>query len=368
MRFGSVILALGIAGGLAYWFGIRPPGLDPAANAPVAASVVAEAPSATVETAAAPVPVMVLASQAEQTVSQLLVRGRTKANRNVAVQAETTGLIISEPLRRGTRVAAGDVLCELDPGTRPAQRAEAQAKLEEALAEAGAADKLTVKGFLAETTRIARQANLMSAQAAVELVDLDIERLKIHTPFGGILESDTAELGARLAPGDLCATVIDLSVVKAIGYVSEQAIDHLEIGQPARARLINGMEISGQITFISRMADEDTRTYEIEITLPNEAGRVRDGMTAELSIDLPAETAHRLPQSALTLDDDGRIGVRVAEGDTARFLPVQILRDTPDGMWVSGLPEQAGVIVVGQEFVRDGRKIAPVPIGWDELG
>ena len=72
------------------------------------------------------------------------------------------------------------------------------------------------------------------------------------------------------------------------------------------------------------------------------------------------KAAHLLPGSSLTLDNDGTIGVRVVgEGDIARFLPVGILRDTIDGIWVTGLPETVNVIVTGQEYVTDGVPVLP---------
>jgi multidrug efflux system membrane fusion protein len=62
-----------------------------------------------------------------------------------------------------------------------------------------------------------------------------------------------------------------------------------------------------------------------------------------------------LPQSALTLNDQGALGVRIVEQDNiVTFNPVTLLRDTADGVWLAGLPDQAEVIVVGQEFVTDG--------------
>jgi len=356
MRLTSLLFALLLAGGVYYWFALRPPA-GPAAPAELNAAVAAPA-----DAADAPVPVMVMASEARPTASVLTLRGRTVAIRNVSVPAETAGLVVSQPLRKGAMVHEGDALCRLDPGARQAQLLEAEAKLAEARIEAEAADTLSQKGFAAETTRMARQAQLEAAQAAVDLVKLDISRLVITAPFEGVLESDTAEIGSRLGLGDGCATVIDLSRVKVSGYVSEQEVDQIEIGQKAAARLINGRTIPGEISFISRVSDPQTRTFEVEVTLPNEDGRIRDGMTAELQIDLPAETAHLLPQSALTLDDDGRLGVRIAAGGKAEFVPVRIIRDVADGVWVAGLPDRADVIVVGQEFVRDGRSIQPTPI------
>jgi len=356
MRLTSLFLALLLAGGVYYWFALR----GPADGPPSVATVEAAAEPAA---AVSPVPVMTLHSEAQPKVSELTLRGRTAAARNITVAAETAGLVVSQPLRKGATVREGDTLCRLDAGARPAQLLEAEARLAEARVEAEAANTLSRKGFATETTRVARQAQFEAAQAEVDLVKLDIDRLVIRAPFDGVLESDTAEIGSRLAPGEPCAIVIDLSTVKVTGYVSEQEVDAISVSQPATARLINGRIIPGEISFISRVSDPETRTFQVEVTLPNEDGSIRDGMTAELRIDLPAVTAHRLPQSALTLDDDGRLGVRIAEAGHARFVPARIIRDEIDGVWLSGLPDAAEVIVVGQEFVRDGREIAPTPFG-----
>ncbi|MDT8345228.1 MAG: efflux RND transporter periplasmic adaptor subunit [Thermohalobaculum sp.] len=359
MRAAPLILALGLAGGFAWWFAPHDRGATAQAQAPAGAAA---------DPAPAAVPVMVMEIVAEPTVDRLTLRGRTEALRNVVVRAETAGRVISAPLRAGTHVAAGTTLCAIEPGARPAQLAEAEAALAEARAEADAATRLSEKGFTAETTRIARMAALQRAEAALDLVRLDLARLEIRAPFAGILESDTAELGARLGIGDACATVIDLSEVKVTGYVSEQDVDRLATGQQVDVRLISGAEHAGRIAFIGAMADESTRTYRVEARLANPDGTIRDGMTAEIGVALPSERAHRIPQAALTLDDEGRLGVRLADGGIARFAPVRILREDATGVWVAGLPEIARIIVVGQEFVRDGRPIAPTPVGWDDLG
>jgi multidrug efflux system membrane fusion protein len=367
MRFVSLFAAILLAAGLGWWFVLRhDQGADEAVVAATGAP--AEPALAASPSGPAPVPVVAIEVGAEETFDTLTLRGRTEANRHVVVRAETPGRIISDPLRAGTRVEAGALLCQIEPGARAAQLAEAEAALAEAQIEAEAASRLSEKGFTAETTRIGREAVLQRAEAALNLVKLDIERLDIRAPFAGVLESDTAEIGSRLGIGDECATVIDLSTIKVTGFVSEQDVDRLAAGQRVRVRLVSGRVHEGEIGFIGRMADEDTRTYRVEARLPNPERTIRDGMTAELLVELPAERAHRVPQAALTLDDDGRLGVRVAEGGSARFVPVRVLRDDVAGMWVAGLPERATVIVIGQEFVRDGRAVAPTLVGWEDLG
>jgi multidrug efflux system membrane fusion protein len=66
-----------------------------------------------------------------------------------------------------------------------------------------------------------------------------------------------------------------------------------------------------------------------------------------------------LPASALTLNDEGVLGIRAVVDGAAQFMPVRMLRDTARGVLIAGLPEQVDVITVGQEFVTDGTPVEP---------
>ncbi len=346
--------------------------------------------------------VVALRSVAREIDSAVLLRGQTKANRQVEVLAETTSTVISEPKRRGAFVEAGDLLCELDPGTRPASLAEAkagkleaesripeaEARLEEAhalVAEADinlkAARKLSETGFGSETRRVSSEAAMSSAEAGiksaeagleatragiesaaaeVEAAQREMDRLTIEAPFQGLLESDTAELGSLMQPGTLCATIIQLDPIKLVGFVPETEVNRVQVGALASAQLVTGRQVEGRVTFLSRSADETTRTFEVEITVPNEDLTIRDGQTATIRISAEGAKAHLLPQSALTLSNEGQLGVRtVGAGDVVDFMPVRVLRDTAEGVWIDGLPETTDIIVVGQEFVVKGVTVNP---------
>lgn len=354
------------------------------------------------------VSVLVQKSVAQNIDSAVLARGRTEAARQVEVRSETSGLVKSEPLRRGAYVRAGQPLCELDPGTRPAMLAEAEARqmeaqsrlpesrarLEEARARLGeaeinerAASRLGQDGFASETRVAGAQASLSSAragvssaeaglqaaqsglraaEAAVEAARTELARLTIAAPFDGLLETDTAELGALLQPGAPCATVIQLDPIKLVGFLSEADVDKVSVGALAGARLVSGSEAMGRVTFLSRSADPLTRTFRVEVTVANSDLAIRDGQTAEMMIETEGRSAHLLPGSALTLDDNGTLGIRLVDASRhAVFAPVLLLRDTVDGVWLTGLPDEADVIVVGQEFVTDGTAVDPT---WRELG
>jgi multidrug efflux system membrane fusion protein len=304
-----------------------------------------------------PVSVLVLKSEAKPVARGIVLRGQTAAYRLLDVKSETSGQVISAPLRKGTLVAEGELLCKLDPGTRNASMAEANARLAEADAYNKASASLVQKGYASETTAIARVASLEAAQASVERAKKEMEQLEIHAPFSGLLETDTAEFGALLQPGTPCARIIALNPIKLVGYATEQQVQRISVGGMAGARLIGGKEVVGKISFISRSSDPLTRTFQVEVTVPNEKLEIRDGSTAEIYIALVGETGHLLPQSALTLDDDGQLGVRIVNDNIAAFAPVSIVNESVDGIWVNGLPDTVDVIVVGQEFVTTGRRV-----------
>ncbi|MCR8825720.1 efflux RND transporter periplasmic adaptor subunit [Pseudosulfitobacter koreensis] len=355
-------------------------------------------------------------SAAQEIDSAVILRGQTQAQRQVEVRAETTSTVMSEPLPKGSFVDAGQLLCKLSPGTRGAALAEAQARLSEAragkseaesrvpeaqsrVAEAearldeamvnqNAATKLSEGGFAAETrvksadaavasaragVESARSgvqaaksglqsadAGIESAQAAVAAAETEIERLEIHAPFAGLLESDTAELGTLLQPGALCATVIQLDPIKLVAFVPETDVDRVHVGAIGGGRLAAGGDVQGRVTFLSRAADPTTRTFRVEIEIPNPDLRLRDGQTVEILIATDGAPAHLLPQSALTLNDEGTLGLRTLSPDSVvEFQPVKIVRDTPKGVWLTGLPETVDVIVVGQEYVTAGVTVEP---------
>ncbi|GIT92487.1 hemolysin D [Jannaschia pagri] len=365
------------------------------------------------------VSVVALRSTAREVPDAVMVRGQSEAARSVVVQAETSGIVISEPLRKGAFVEAGQTLCEIDPGSRGASLAEAEARLAEARARVpeaearipqaratvveaearleearinqNAASRLSQGGFASDTRVANADAALRSAEAAVtaaqtgletvqagiesalagieaaeasvERARLDIEQLTVEAPFAGLLETDTAELGSLLqagAPGSAdCATIVQLDPMKLVGFVPEAQVDRITLGAMAGARLASGTETTGEVTFVSRSADDLTRTFRVEVTVDNEDLAIRDGQTAEILIQTAATVAHLVPASALTLNDQGSLGLRMIEDGIAAFTPVTLVRDTVDGVYLSGLPETLDIIIVGQEYVTDGVAVSP---------
>jgi multidrug efflux system membrane fusion protein len=299
------------------------------------------------------------------------LRGRTQAKAVIAAAAETTGIVETVHVTKGQNVAAGDPLCTLDQGTRAAAVAQAEATLAQANATlAQAQSDLETNASLRErglaATNTARQlevavsaaeASVTSAQAALDNAKAELERTEIVAKVGGVVQDPVANEGAMLAIGAPCATIVQLNPMRFIGQVPEARIGLARNGLDAVIATVTGQEAAGKVTYISATADPATRSFPVEIEIPNADGAIRDGITATATVNMGSAPAHLLPQSVLTLDDDGVLGVSTVVDGHVKFLPVQIASDTREGVWVLGLPASVDVITVGQEYVKDGQAV-----------
>jgi len=336
-----------------------PPATDPATK-------LADEPPATppAEPAAKPgeiVSVQVTTSKGEPQPRTIVLRGRTEADRVVEVRAETTGRVVEIPVEEGALVHKGDLIAVLDGSDRAARLAEAKALLLQRKAESEAANRLAAKGFAPKLNLAELAANEALAQAAVKTMEVEISHLSIRAPIEGVLDTRTAEVGSYLQVADPVATVIDLDPIVLVGYATERDVSQLEIGGPAKAHLLDGREVVGALRFISSRAEQETRTFRVEVEVPNADYGIRDGLSAELVIPVDDVPAHRISPAVLTLGPNGEVGVKlVDESNKVRFAPVEILREDVNGLWITGLAPTARLIVVGQDFVVDGQLVHPV--------
>ena len=356
IRF-SYLIAVALAAGVSYYMltGKTVIGGQPGANA----RTITERQSETAENLFA---VQVELHKARERASQLEVRGRTQADAIVEVHAQTGGILKKRLVEKGQSVAAGDLLCVIEPGARAANLAKANASLKQAEIDLQAQARLVDRGYAARNDIAGLEAGLDAAKAVVAEVELELSRTEIRAPIAGIVQDPLADAGDVLAAGSTCVTVIDSDPMKVIGQVSEREIAALAEGMRADVRLVNGVTASGVIDYIAPSADPDTRTFRVEIRLANEDGRIKDGVTAVADVPLPASKAHMVSSAYLTLDDDGQIGLQIVDDeDTVRFQPVDVIGAEGDALWVTGLAGTARVITVGQDYVLAGQRVKPMP-------
>lgn len=306
----------------------------------------------------APAHVRARVIRASDQTEDVVVRATTASKRTVEVRAMVSGRVANPPVEVGTPVKAGQLLCQLDPADRQAWVAEGEAAVTQARLEQEGNLKLQAQGYQSETQSMAAKAKLAGAVANLSQRRIELDRTSIRAPFDGVVEVRQAELGAFLQMGAPCVTLIAPDPILVVGQVAEKDVSALSVGQNATARLIDGRDVTGTVSFVALAAQSETRTYRVEVLVPNPDHSIRSGITADLRIPRGIVKAHRISPALLALDDAGGVGVRIVDSShVVHMLPVTVIKDDALGVWVTGLPEAATVITVGQELVVAGDSV-----------
>ncbi|MBX9777235.1 MAG: efflux RND transporter periplasmic adaptor subunit [Xanthobacteraceae bacterium] len=311
-----------------------------------------------------PFRVAVIDAQVVDHARKLVLAGRTEADRRVTVAARSGGVLTELRVRRGTRIAAGEIIAVLSDDARKAQVAQAESLVIQRRTELDAKRKLIVSGAVPKLELVNLEAQLAAAEATLASAQAELERSFVRAPFSGIVNDVTVEVGGASLPmmGREIATLVSLDPMLAVVEVSERRLGGLRQGDTAEVKLITGEKLTGKIRFVAKTATQNTRTYRVEVELPNADGAIPDGISAEVAIPVKATPAVRVPRSALTIASSGDVGVRtVGDDNTVAFSRVTLLEDDQSYMWITGVRDGARVIVQGQDFVREGQTVDAVP-------
>src|SRR5579872_285298 len=298
-----------------------------------------------------------VASERDATV---IIRGRTQAKNEVDVRAEVEGVVQAIHFDKGDRVKMGDTLCEIRLNDRGAKVAQAAALVAQTQKELQVAQDLYNQGFRSKTQLAQSEAAFAQAQAGLATMNIALANTHIKAPFDGIVDDRYVNAGDYMRPGDKCEMVIAPEPFLAVGTVSEHEVGQIHVGDAAIAKLVTGETVSGTVTFVADRADPTTRTFRVEVQLPNPDAKLRDGVSADINIPVRHVKAQHISPGIMVLDDSGVPGVRVVINGRVKFLPITIVSDGPDGAWVTGLPDNVDVITVGQQFVSDGQRVNAV--------
>jgi len=314
-------------------------------------------------------------AQAQQTMPTVQVRritatlhpdvmelyGQSRANREVALKAETLGLVSQIFVTEGARVGQGQTVCKQDLNARQALVDQAKANIRAIETDLNAARTLAEKGFQSQTRVTAFEAQLDGARAALKQAEIEADNINIRAPFSGIWERQDAQIGDYLSPGMSCGLLVDLSPLKVDAQLTETQIGRIAKGSPAVVQLATGETLEGKVAFIEARADPATRTFRTEIQLPNPDYKLKAGVTATVRIKSGETLAQQVPANVLALNDTGNVGIRYIDGsDIVRFAQVKTIDEDAAGIWVTGLPDNTRVIVEGQDYVNVGMRVEAV--------
>ena len=292
-------------------------------------------------------------------------------NRMVEVAAEVAGRIERIEAQEGEPCKAGDVLVVLNTDLLQAEHDRAKSQAQFDAAEYKRVTEMHGKGIATRSELELTRSKAQIAQANLDAAKAQLDRATIHAPIDGVLDELPVELGEYVQGGKVVAEIVDLRQVKVKVDVPELDVAYLKVGQvvPILIDSLGEGDLAGEITFISELADEQTRTTPVEITVGNPGGNLRSGQIVRarltrrvlrdvimipLEAVIPLEFAH-----AVYVVQDARAQRREVTLGLLRGSGVQVK---------TGLDAGDRLIVSGQRYVGPDQRVEVISATAGEQG
>lgn len=284
----------------------------------------------------------------------LKLSGHTKPMAHGILKANFKAVVDKVLIQKGRLVKKGDLILVLSCPEIEKRFIEAKSRHKQKLAEYEAAKKLTQKALKSENTYLATKADYELAVANLHKAETDANELEIIAPEDGYLEECYVHMGDTVLASDKLVQIIYKHAEQVRLYVSEDNIGLLKIGMKASVNIADN-QYFGEVSGISKMADTGTRNFYVDLTINANANSFPYGATAEANISLPTRKGFWINASALTLNDEGVLGVKILENDKVAFVAVKLSALTEDGAYIEYDAPSLGLISYGGEFLLPGQ-------------
>lgn len=282
-------------------------------------------------------------------------------NRIVNISTEIEGRIESIPVIEGTNVKKGDLLIKLNTDLLVPQYEMAESQLKRDEIEYKRMANLVKDEAIAQSDLDNAKTKLDISKAQFNEIKTRLERASIFAPTSGVLNQIPVEEGEYISIGTPVAEIVENDTVKVVVEIPERDISFFSKGENAEVHAdFKGQEkvMSGEITFISVLADNLTRSTRIEITLPNEEKCFHSGQIVNVVLTRQIlKNVIMVPLAAVIPLENGN-AVYVANSTTAKRHDVEIGIIKGDEVQIkSGLQENENLIISGHRFVVPGQTV-----------
>ena len=274
------------------------------------------------------------------------------------LKPEVDGNIIEIKSNKSRFVKKGEVLAIIDQKNKIAEVESAEAEVEKQKINYKSAQAIFKKKLSSESAIAEAKAKLLKAQADLESAIDSLESSTVKAPFDGFLNNVDVEVGdyVSTANGTNIATLALLNPITVDAFIPEKDINKVIESESAQVIFNNSVK-TGYIQSISRVSENENRTFKVEISIENNDFKILAGMSVKVKIDTGNILAHQIPKSALDLDDEGDLIVKSVENSLVKTYKIELEDEDSTSFWVSGLPQESNIIIVGHQYVKEGEKV-----------
>ena len=290
--------------------------------------------------------------------------GIVHANTTVDVAFEVAGKVAEIGPDEGQSVRAGQVIASLDPTAYRIAVEQTSAGAERTARDRDRNRPLLAAGSISPADMDHLETGARESEAAADLAKKRLADTRLTAPISGIIARRAIEVGAMVGPGQPAYTIVALDPMRVRVGVPESDIGRITEGTAATVRIpALDTSFTGRVSLIGVAADPATRSYSVEISVPNPSRRLRDGMVAEASITTKATTSAIVVPAVAVLHEgtvNGTTVVYVLDRDSSRVHARRVVTGAAHGDSLeiaSGLDATDRVIVAGQQRLREGAAV-----------
>lgn len=289
---------------------------------------------------------------------------------------QVAGKLVQRPAELGQRIAAGQLLAQIDAQDYQlaaqaalAQVSAAQSQRDLAAAEFKRFEALKAQNFISgaelerrEATLKAADATLTQAKAQAQAQGNQAAYTRLKASHAGVVTGVDAEVGQVVSAGQPVVRLAHDGPRDAVFAVSEQMALVLKVGQSMQATLAStGQTLQGKVRELAASADPVTRTYAVKLAL-DASDRLPLGATVNvLAAGLPGSqnALIKLPTSALRQEGQGTAVWLLDEASmTVNTQAVQVGPvDGNEVVITSGLKPGQKVVSAGVHVLSPGQKV-----------
>lgn len=284
------------------------------------------------------------------------------ASNIVDIKAESIGKTLSIVAKEGSTIKRGDIILIIDNERQKRALDKSIALFKQRKTEYETEEELVRKGYEPKVKLALALTNLKEAEYALKSSEVDLENTIVRSPMDGVVDKIPYSVGDVISdPNAVLTKVHALHDYTAHTFVSERQVLDVKIGAVAPIVLANNKLLEGSVSFVSNIADPDTKTYKVDLSFFSEE-IVPLGMSAKVMLPLKVFDAYHVDNNSVFLDDYGVIGIKILDAkNVVSFIPVEILSEENNGFWVNPklqIDDKIVLVTLGGNFVKDGDTVS----------
>jgi membrane fusion protein, multidrug efflux system len=309
-----------------------------------------------------PMPVDVDTARLSVVTDAVRATGHIEANQTVELRPDESGRVVQLLFREGQYVAARTPLVKIDDAMFRAQRERALADRDLARQQLARVRRLREENAATPADLERAEATARSAEAAVNVIELQLQRTTVRAPFSGVIGQRFVSIGDYVTSASRLLTIQTVDPQRAVLEIPERHAGLLRRGQTVEFTVAAypGERFTAEVEFVDPVVQANTRTIVVKARAPNRSGRLSAGMFIEARLATSTRaSAVVIPEDAVQPLRTANVVWAVVDGQASRRIVQLGARSQGVVEVLSGVNPGELVVVGGLERMAEGMPVAP---------